>query len=226
MSRAKGPGLAPLQKLLGYKFADPALLVRALTHASSVAGNEAETYQRLEFLGDRVLGLIVADVLDQRFPEAPEGELSRRLARLVSRETCAEVAAEMELEKYMRITGRATASVRGDVCESVLGALYRDGGLAAARPVIERYWGPRIESMSGPLRDAKSELQEWAHRRGLGAPAYSETLRSGPDHAPEFEIVVSVRGIEPGQGRGRSKREAEHDAATAILRREGVWGEV
>ena len=95
--------------------------------------------------------------------------------------------------------------------------------LPAARPVIERYWGPRIEAMSGPLRDAKSELQEWAHRRGLGAPAYAETLRSGPDHAPEFEIEVSVRGIEPGQGRGRSKREAEHDAATAILRREGVW---
>lgn len=226
MSRARKPDLTLLQDTLGHRFADPTLLARALTHASSVAGREAETYQRLEFLGDRVLGLVVADMLDERFPEAPEGELSRRLARLVSRETCAEAAAEMELEKYMRITGRATASVRGDVCESVLGALYRDGGLAAARPVIERYWRPRIESMSGPLRDAKSELQEWAHRRGLGAPVYSETLRSGPDHAPEFEIVASVRGIEPAQGRGRSKREAEHEAATAILRREGVWEEV
>ena len=219
--------LARLEEALGHSFTDPGLLAQALTHASAAAGagHANRTYQRLEFLGDRVLGLVVADMLDLRFPDAPEGELSRRLARLVSRDTCAEVADEMRLEAFVRIVGgRATASVRGDICESVLGALYRDGGLPAARAVIERYWGPRIDSMSGPLSDAKTDLQEWAHRRGLEAPVYREVLRSGPDHAPLFEIEVSIGAVEPGRGRGRSKREAEHEAAAGVLRREGVWG--
>lgn len=228
------PGdLKHLQTSLGHSFAEPGLLARALTHGSALQSpsrQEGGTYQRLEFLGDRVLGLVVADMLDQRFPDAPEGELSRRLARLVSGETCADVAAEMNLAGFLRIGGsvqrsggRATTGVLGDVCEAVLGAVYRDGGLTAARAVIERYWRPRLESMSGPLRDAKTELQEWAHRRGCQAPEYSEILRSGPDHAPEFEIEVRVSGVQPVRARGRSKREAEHDAAAALLRREGVW---
>ena len=228
-----GGDLQPLEKALGYSFADPQLLRRALTHASAVAGAggpECRTYERLEFLGDRVLGLVVADMLDQSFPLAPEGELSRRLARLVSGETCAQVARDMNLSKHLRIgdsvqrsSGRVPVGVLADVCESVLGAVYRDGGLPAARAVIEKFWRPRLESMSGPLRDAKTELQEWAHRRGFDAPSYVETLRSGPDHAPLFEIEVAVGTIEPGRGRGRSKREAEHDAASNVLRREGVW---
>jgi ribonuclease-3 len=219
-----------LQHALGHSFANPDLLARALTHASAVNGRDQQTYQRLEFLGDRVLGLVVADMLVERFPDAPEGELSRRLARLVSRETCTEVAEEMELAKYLRIGGaqkgvpRATASVLSDVCEAVIAAIYRDAGLGAARSLIERYWGPRIEGMSGPLRDAKTELQEWAHRRGFEAPVYTQTLRSGPDHAPSFEIEVSVGNVAPGQGKGGSKREAEHEAAANVLRREGVWG--
>jgi ribonuclease-3 len=221
-----------LQDEIGHRFANADLLARALTHASAVAGagQECLTYQRLEFLGDRVLGLIVADMLDEAFPQAPEGELSRRLARLVSGETCAEVAREMELPRFLRIgdsiqrsRGGATASVLADVCESVLGAVYRDGGLEAARRVVERYWRPRLEAMSGPLRDAKTELQEWAHRRGLDTPTYNEVLRSGPDHAPEFEIEVLLGAVEPGRGHGRSKREAEHEAAANVLRREGVW---
>jgi ribonuclease-3 len=224
--------LKHLQQALGHEFANPALLSRALTHASIAGGpgEESHTYERLEFLGDRVLGLVVADMLDEHFPRALEGELSRRFARLVSGETCAEVAREMELGKFLRIGdsvhrsgGRATAGVLADVCESVLGAIYRDGGLPAVRPVIERYWRPRLESMSGPLRDAKTELQEWAHRRGFEAPTYAEVLRSGPDHAPEFEIEVTVGELEAGRGRGRSKREAEHEAAANVLRREGVW---
>jgi ribonuclease III len=215
--------LKELQEKLGHCFADGELLVRALTHASAT-GNGPRTYQRLEFLGDRVLGLVVADMLEAYLPEAAEGELSRRLNRLVSGETCAEVAREMELERFVRIAGaRPTVGVLGDVCESVLGALYRDGGLAAARPVIERFWRARIETMRGPLRDAKTELQEWAHRRGLAAPAYAEIQRSGPDHAPEFQIEVSVGAVPPGRGTGRSKREAEHEAAADILRREGIW---
>lgn len=219
--------LAELQEIVGHDFANPSLLVLALTHASTVGGKAGEprSYQRLEFLGDRVLGLVVADMLETHYPSAGEGDLSQRLARLVDAETCASVAREMQLERFVRISGgRPTDSVLGDVCESVLGALYRDGGLAAARPVIERYWRPRLEAMSGPLRDAKTELQEWAHRRGFGTPVYAELLRSGPDHAPEFEIEVRVGDVAPGRGVGRSKREAEHAAASAVLRREGVWG--
>jgi ribonuclease III len=225
--------LTALQSLLGYSFVRPDLLSRALTHSSAAAGGSAEeprSYERLEFLGDRVLGLLVADMLDLRFPKAPEGELSRRLARLVSGEACADVAREMQLAKYLRMgdsirkgDSRATAGVLADACESVLGAVYRDGGLEPARAIVERFWRPRLEEMVGPLRDAKTELQEWAHRRGFDTPAYSEILRSGPDHAPQFEIEVSVGTIQPVRASGRSKREAEHEAAAILLRREGVW---
>jgi ribonuclease-3 len=226
--------LGALQQRLGYQFSDPKLLRQALTHGSALGMGPkgSASYERLEFLGDRVLGLAVADMLHASFPRAPEGELSRRLARLVSGETCADVAREMRLADFMRVGpsvrksgGRATSGVLTDVCESVLGALYLDGGLEPARAVVERYWRPRLESMSGPLRDAKTELQEWAHKRGLDTPIYAQILRSGPDHAPEFEIEVSVGQLLPERARGRSKREAEHDAAAAMLRREGVWGE-
>lgn len=227
--------LTRLQQTLGHSFAKPRLLVRALTHASAATEDSRKplsNYQRLEFLGDRVLGLVVADMLAVRFPEASEGELSRRLARLVSRETCAAVARDMGLTDFIRVGGtmekigsRATSGVLADVCESVIAALYRDDGLEAARQLIERYWGPRIESMNGPLRDAKTELQEWAHRRGLDAPVYVEIQRSGPDHAPVFEIDAQVGTIAPSRGTGRSKREAEHEAAANLLRREGVWSE-
>jgi ribonuclease-3 len=220
----KAGDLKPFETALGHHFEDPDLLVRALTHPSSSASKSGHTYERLEFLGDRVLGLVVADMLDVRWPQAPEGELSRRIARLVSGDTCAEVAREMDLPKHLRISGgKPTSSVLGDACESVLGAVYRDGGLTAARKVIERFWRPRLETMVGPLRDAKTELQEWAHRHGFDTPAYLETLRSGPDHAPEFEIEVSVGTVRPERAKGRSKKEAEHEAAALLLRREGVW---
>jgi ribonuclease-3 len=222
-----------LEEKLGHHFANPKLLDRALTHASAVAGRarrEPETYQRLEFLGDRVLGLVIADALVERFPEAPEGELSRRLARLVSRDTCTRVANDMALNEHLKMGGSArkggagaTPSVLADVCEAVVAAVYRDGGLEAARALILRYWGPLVDSARGQLRDAKTELQEWAHRRGLTQPVYAEKLRSGPDHRPEFEIEVSVGDLPPAKARGGSKREAEHEAAASLLRREGVW---
>lgn len=224
-------GLSGLEECLGYRFRDESLLIRALTHASAIANpsEQLDTYQRLEFLGDRVLGLVIADMLDEHYPEAPEGELSRRLARLVSGETCAKVAKDMGLPSHLRIGGsirsasRATSGVLADVCESVIGAVYRDGGYEAARPLVERFWRDRLETMRGPLRDAKTELQEWAHRHGFETPVYEEVQRSGPDHAPKFEVEVKIGGTEGGSGSGRSKREAEHEAAAGVLRREGVW---
>lgn len=224
---------AGIEERLGYRFADQNLLNRALTHASALPNSAAaasRTYERLEFLGDRVLGLVIADMLDTCYPKAPEGELSRRLARLVSGETCARIAAEMDLARFVRTGdsmlkggGGITAGILSDACEALIGAIYRDGGLEPARAFIERYWRGRLEGMSGPLRDAKTELQEWAHRRGLETPVYSEVLRTGPDHAPEFEVEVSLGRVEPARARGRSKREAEHEAASIVLRREGVW---
>jgi ribonuclease-3 len=223
-------GIDRLQHALGHSFANPDLRARALTHASAVNGREQQTYQRLEFLGDRVLGLIIADMLVERFPDASEGELSRIFHRLVSGETCAAVARELDLAKHVRMgkgpkkgTGHATASVLADVCEALIGAIYTDGGLPAARALVERYWEPRIAATEKAQRDPKTELQEWAHRKGLGTPVYRETLRSGPDHAPSFEIEVSVGNVEPGRGSGGSKREAEQEAAEFVLRREGVW---
>jgi ribonuclease III len=219
-----------LEDAIGHSFGDKHLLTQALTHASAINGGvSGQTYQRLEFLGDRVLGLVVADFLVELFPEAPEGDLSRRLARLVSRETCTEVADEMRLEKFLRVGGGprgrspATPSVLADACEAVIGAVYRDGGLPAAQKMIGQFWLARIDSMTGPLRDAKTALQEWAQRRGMETPSYAEISRSGPDHAPEFEIEVIVGTIPPGRGIGRSKREAEQVAAAAVLRREGEW---
>lgn len=222
-----------LEDTLGHRFANPDLAARALTHASAIDGSipARETYQRLEFLGDRVLGLVVADMLVERFPDASEGELSRLFHRLVSGETCAAVGAELDLSQYVR-TGksmrkggtRTPQSVLADVCEALIGALYVDGGLPAAQAFVKRHWEPRIEATRRASRDAKTELQEWAHRRGFEAPSYVEVLRSGPDHAPEFEIEVSVGDVAPERGKGGSKREAEHVAAESLLRREGVWG--
>jgi len=229
-----GPDLEMLQQEIGHRFSDPDLLRRALTHASAkdAAGRDAglSTYQRLEFLGDRVLGLVVADMLVGRYDNATEGELSRRLARLVSGETCAEIGRALGLGRYMIVEGsvlksggKAADSLHADICESIIGAIYCDGGLEAARTFIESNWSDRINSMTGPLRDAKTELQEWAHKRDLSTPRYHEISRSGPDHAPVFEVEVIIDRFEGATAKGRSKREAEHKAAEAVLRREGIW---
>ena len=222
-----------LEKRLDHDFADPDLLVRALTHASATDGAAKDagraTYQRLEFLGDRVLGLVIADMLARQYPDAAEGELSRRLARLVSGETCAEVGRELELEDFMIVEGhvlrggKAADGLHADVCESIIGALYVDGGLEIARKFIEAAWSERVSSDTGPLRDAKTELQEWAHRMGLPTPRYREVSRTGPDHAPTFRIEVMIDGTEGAIAKGGSKREAEHRAAEFVLLREGIW---
>ncbi len=218
-----------LAERLGHRFGDPDLLARALTHASAQGGGE--TYQRLEFLGDRVLGLVVADMLFNAFPDAEEGELSPRFTRLVRRETCADVAREADLGPHIRLGsgestsgGRSKDAILADVCEAVMGAIYLDGGLDAARRFIERYWQDRLRQPVTRLKDAKTALQEWAHAQGVQeTPVYREVGRAGPDHAPVFTVSVEVAGREAAAGEGPSKRIAEQNAAEAMLVREGVW---
>ena len=217
---------AELERRLGHEFARRDLLLTALTHGSA---GTAETYQRLEFLGDRVLGLVVTEILIDAFPKAPEGELSRRLAELVRKETCAEVASALDMGSAIRFgqnrTPRAqllTANVLSDVCEAVVAAIYQDGGLEAARQFVARHWGPRIAGGAPPTQNAKAALQEWSQSRGLGVPEYLIKAKSGPDHDPHFEIEARVGTLTPAQGAGRTRREAEQDAAAAMLAREGV----
>jgi ribonuclease-3 len=211
---------------------DLELLRRALTHASAKGADGAD-YQRLEFLGDRVLGLVVAQMVFDAHPQAPEGELSLRLNALVKAETLAEIADEIGLTgliltggEMKTITGRKRVNLRGDVMEALIAALYLDGGYAAAADFIHRYWDKRSKAPSAGRRDAKTALQEWAHQMAKATPSYSIDSRQGPDHDPVFQISVHVDGFAPGVGKGRSKREAEQSAATDMLVREGAWTEV
>ena len=220
-----------LECRVGYVFADQTLLDRALTHISALPGarSRSGSYQRLEFLGDHVLGLAVSDMLFRAFPEADEGELSRRLAALVRQESCAEVGRAMELGPAMKlgpsendVEGRMRTAILADMCEALIGAIFVDGGYPAAAAVVSRYWEPRMLEQTGALRDPKTVLQEWAQARGLPAPAYREIDRSGPDHDPRFRVAVAVLDRPSAEGEGRSKRAAEQAAAAALLAREGV----
>ncbi|OEC93021.1 MULTISPECIES: ribonuclease III [unclassified Rhizobium] len=220
---------ARLEVVIGHEFAEKERLDRALTHASART-HKTGNYERLEFLGDRVLGLCIAELLFKTFGAATEGELSVRLNQLVSAETCAEVADEMELHLYIRtgadvkkLTGKRMLNVRADVVESLIAALYLDGGLEVARAFILRFWERRAIRPEGARRDAKTELQEWAHAKFGVTPIYRVDDRSGPDHDPRFTVTVEVKGTAPETGIERSKRAAEQMAATRILEREGVW---
>lgn len=219
-----------LETTIGYRFKDGELLARALTHISALSGgNRSGSYQRLEFLGDHVLGLVISDMLFRAFPKADEGELSRRLADLVRRESCAEVARAIELGAALRLGaseansgGRARTAILADVCEALVGAAFLDGGYAQAAALVERLWGARMRAPVRPLRDPKTMLQEWAQARGLPTPSYKEVERTGPHHDPVFRVAVTLPNREPAEGRGRSKRAAEQAAAAAMLQHQGV----
>lgn len=223
-----------LEVRIGYRFADNALLDHALTHISALGGarNRSSSYQRLEFLGDHVLGLVVSDMLFRAFPRADEGELSRRLADLVRKEACADVAQSIELGPAIRLGasesnagGRSRVAILADVCEALIGAVFLDGGYEAASALITRLWDTRMRAPKRPLRDAKTMLQEWAQAQGLPTPAYREVERKGPDHDPEFRVTVELPDRLPAEGTGRSKRSAEQAAASVMLIREGVVAE-
>ena len=228
MTRDK-PDLAQLEARIGHHFASPTLAERALTHLSAPAtagSGRGQSYQRLEFLGDRVLGLVVADMLYQAFPEASEGDLSVRLARLVRRETCAEVAESWEVGPHVvmglgeaRGGGRKKSAILADVCEALIGAAFVDGGFAAAQALVRRAWQSRMLSDVAPIQDAKTAVQEWAQARALATPRYTEVERSGPAHLPRFVMQVELDGYAPERGEASSKRAAEQAAAQAFLDR-------
>lgn len=230
----KVKGLTPeerglVEAAIGYAFTDKERLDRALTHSSATLAKGGD-YERLEFLGDRVLGLCVAELLFTSFRKASEGELSVRFNQLVSAEACAAIADELELHRFIRtgadvkkLTGKNMLNVRADVVESLIAAIYLDAGLEAARAFISRFWSERAARADGARRDAKTELQEWAHAKYAATPAYRIADRSGPDHDPRFTVTVEIPGIAPETGMERSKRAAEQAAATRLLEREGVW---
>jgi ribonuclease III len=223
--------MTPLEKAMGYTFKDRALLVHALTHSSArVASKPRSDNERLEFLGDRVLGLAVAEMVVVAFPEASEGDLARQFNRLVRGGTCAFVATQCSLGEQLILSdseavhgGRAKETILADAMEAVLGAVFQEAGFETSRGIISRLWGPLLDAMPDVSADPKSALQEWAQGQGLPLPEYHEITRRGPDHAPKFVAEVKIAGFTPARGDGRSKRIAEQAAATAFLIEQKVW---
>jgi ribonuclease-3 len=227
--RSEGDGLV---RRIGHVFAQPNLLREALTHPSAVAPARGKGrhrsvqrhYERLEFLGDRVLGLVIADLLWRRFDSESEGHLTRRLADLVRRDTVARVALDIGLDRHLVLSPADAAagaarnpSILADVCEAVIAAMYLDGGLPAAAAFIARWWERLIDENAAPPRDPKTRLQEWAQARGLGLPAYRLVATEGPDHAPRFTVAARVAQSEEASATASSKRAAETEAAAALL---------
>ena len=216
-----------LHARIGYTFSDTALLQRALTHASFGDGKHREkSYERLEFLGDRVLGLLTAERLFSDFKSAREGALAPRLNALVSKKACARVARRFEIGEFIRLGksedqrgGRNNDSILGDVMEALLAAVYLDGGLDTARAFYQRGWDADIEAIASRPANPKSELQEWAAKRGL-EPRYDLTEQGGPDHRPVFTVDVFIDGFAPAQGAGGNKQAAERAAAKVFIERE------
>ncbi|MEO3416268.1 ribonuclease III [Roseovarius sp. CAU 1744] len=220
-----GAELKALEARLGHEFSNPALLVRAVTH-SSMSSPTREDNQRLEFLGDRVLGLVMAQAVLEHDKSATEGQLAPRFNALVRKEACADVARQVDLGAVLKLGrsemvsgGRRKQALLGDAMEAVIAAVYLDAGFDTSRDMILRLWGDRIRTVKSDARDPKTALQEWAQARGLPPPLYVETGRSGPDHAPEFTIEARLDGQTPQVATAGSKRQAEQAAAKAMLKR-------
>ena len=220
-----------LETRLGFKFKAQDLLHRALTHSSFKGSTKSSgDNERLEFIGDRVLGLAIAELLQETFPKANEGELARRYNRLVRGETCSGIGRDLGLGPFLILSeseaasgGRDKETILADAVEAILGAVFLDQGFDKARAVVRRLWEPMTEQHTRPATaDPKSALQEWAQGKGLALPNYVEIARTGPDHAPLFTTEVRIPGCEPARGEGASKRAAEQAAAYALLNREGV----
>jgi ribonuclease-3 len=237
MADRRSEAVRALARTLGYEFRDPSLLERALTHPSvgegaahDAAGRPILDNQRLEFFGDRVLGLLVAERLMQDFPQADEGEMSSRLHGLVDRAACARVGEAAGVGPALRMSpgeskqgGRRRDGILADAMEAILAAIYFDGGLDAARTAFDHLWRHELENPSSrSLSNPKSSLQEWSLRVGRGLPAYRVVERTGSDHAPTFRVEVTISGTDALTATGRSRQEAEKAAALALMKREGV----
>lgn len=228
---ARGRNLKSLETSLGYHFRSRALLDRALTHASTRTEKKpAEDNERLEFLGDRVLGLAIAELLLEVDPLASEGALARRFNRLVRKDACARVARNLDLGAALKVSaseeesgGRDKDTLLADGMEALLAAIFQEAGFPVVRDVVRRLWAPLLTGLPETAIDPKSALQEWSQGQGLALPHYVELSREGPDHAPRFTTEVRITGRKPAVGIGASKRAAEQSAATALLCREGVW---
>lgn len=231
MGKRRSSDVGVLAERIGYSFKTPELLTLALTHASARPGSKPnQDNERLEFLGDRVLGLSIAQLLSERFPQSSEGELARWFNHLVRTETCADAGQSWQLGDFILMSGgeagsggRRKKTILANACEAVLGAIFTDGGYEAAREIVWRTWEPYFAELKEAAPDAKSVLQEWAQGRQLPLPNYIEIAREGPDHAPRFTAEVHVEGVAPERGEGSNKRAAEQAAAFAMLVREGVW---
>lgn len=217
--------LRAFQDRLGYAFTKPDHLIRAVTH-SSMSTPHRDDNQRLEFLGDRVLGLVMAQALLEADPNAPEGRLAPRFNALVRKETCAAVAREIDLGAVLKLGrsemltgGRRKEALLADAMEAVIAAIYLDGGFDAAQSRVLTLWGKRIDNVEADARDPKTSLQEWAQAQGAPPPSYVETARSGPDHAPLFTIEARLQSGPSEAAQAPSKRQAEQAAAKALLAR-------
>ncbi len=215
--------LRAFQGRIGHEFARPERLIRALTH-TSIASPTRPSNQRLEFLGDRVLNLVIAEALFMADRTADEGTLAPRYNALVRKETCAEVAREIDLGAVLKLGrgemstgGRRKNALLGDAMEAVIAAVYLDAGFEKARAMVLRLWGDRIDHAEAQARDAKTALQEWAQARGQNPPTYVELARSGPDHAPRFTIAVRLESGEEARAEAGSKRQAEQAAAAQLI---------
>jgi ribonuclease-3 len=217
-----------IEKALSYKFKDSNLLQEALTHPS-ISKMESEeknffNYERLEFLGDAVLGMVIAELLIKKYPNEKEGELAKRQAGLVGGEALTEIGNQLNIGRFIRMTqgeetmgGRDNSSNIENALEAIIGAIYMDSGFDSAKGFITKHWESLVENMKIPPKDPKTELQEWSQGRGLAIPEYKIVKTTGPSHSPFFEVKVTVEGLEPVVSEGHSKKEAEKNAARLLL---------
>ena len=219
------PNLDGLQEKLGHRFNNPKLLVQALTH-SGATRDRLQSNERLEFLGDRVLGLALAGMLLESFPGEAEGKIAYRFSALARAQSLTRVAADIGLAPYVRLArgeeeigGRDNPSIQADCCEAIIAALYLDGGLKVAETFVHEHWRPLMSEDLAPPKDAKTLLQEWAQARGLALPVYRVTNEEGPAHAPRFTVEASVHEMKPATGEGASKQAAEQNAAETLMER-------
>lgn len=213
-----------LCETIGHFFSSQNLLVQALNHPSCLGRIKPKPFQRLEFLGDRVLGLVIAQMLYESFPDEEEGDLAKRFVSLTRRETLADVARQIDLASYIKLSKAEQSNIKkhdvnilSDACEALIAALYFDAGMGVAQKFIKAFWSDHLQKNQDPIIDAKSKLQQWAQARGLPLPKYRVISSSGPSHAPQFVVEVCVEGYDFVQGAASSKKNAEHVAAEQLL---------